>query len=262
MNMTTNPVLERFKVPDSRNVTDTILGQVADWFQAIGVRKRDGERLVVFVSTGGTCRCAMAKALTLHLLSKAKQDFRIRVESRASSELSLGSATRATRAAIHEITGADLLLDHRPRRAGPAFLYEADLILAMSRGILDRILSAHHHYPGTHDDRTVIGEEIKRKLFLATEFFGSSGDVTDPYPDDGDDASLKKYEDCARFLSHLISTKQDNLVSFLSATAPNPAMKLPAACGARSLSAIRYMALKGIIPTGGCQCIQGVVVSY
>lgn len=110
-----------YKEFDSRNITDTILSQVADWFQEIGVRKRDGERLIVFVSTGGTCRYAMAKALTLHRLGKAKQDFRIRVESRASSEPSLGSATRAARAAIHEITGADLLSDHRPRRAGPAF---------------------------------------------------------------------------------------------------------------------------------------------
>lgn len=82
----------------------------------------------------------------------------------------------------------------------------------------------------------MVGEEIKRKSFLATEFFGSSGDVTDPYPDDGDDASLKKYEDCARLLSHLISTKQDNLVSFLSDTAPNPAMKRSVAFGARRLS--------------------------
>jgi hypothetical protein len=128
-------------------------------------------------------------------------------------------------------------------------------------GRLSHFGSAHHHYPGTHEDRTAIGEEIKRKSFLATEFFGSSGDVTDPYPDGGGGASLKKYEDWARFLSHLISAKQDNLVSFPSATAPNPAMKLPAACGARSFSAFRYMALKGIIPTGGCQCIQGVVVS-
>ena len=35
--------------------------QIRQWLQDIGVAKCSGERLVIFVSRGGTCRCAMAK---------------------------------------------------------------------------------------------------------------------------------------------------------------------------------------------------------
>lgn len=113
----------RYKEFDSRDIAATVLGQVADWFQEIGVRKRDGEKLITFVSTGGTCRCAIGKAVLRHHLAKTK--CRVRVESRAISEPTLGLATQAARTAVRNITGEDLLKEHRPRRAGAGFLYEA-----------------------------------------------------------------------------------------------------------------------------------------
>lgn len=225
-----------YKEFDSRNITGTVVGQVADWLQEIGVRKRDGEKLIVFVSTGGTCRCAIAKAILGHLLGKTKPKFRYRLESRAMWEPSLGSATQAARTAVQKVTGADALEEHHPRRAGSGFLFEADLILAMDHGVLDGLLSAHCEYPGAEADRATVEQEIRSKSFLATEFFGSSGEVSDPYPDNGDNKSLKRYHDCAQFLSMLMSTGLDRLFEFLSRSAPNPAVKRTVAFGARRLS--------------------------
>ena len=67
---------------------------MADWLKEIGARKRDGERLVVFVSTGGTCRCAIAKVIVEQLLSPTKELGRIRVESRAMHGPTLAAGNR------------------------------------------------------------------------------------------------------------------------------------------------------------------------
>jgi hypothetical protein len=71
-----------YKEFDSRNTRPTLLAQMADWLKEIGARKRDGEKMVVFVSAGGTDRCAIGKSLLTHFLSKTKQSFRYRAESR------------------------------------------------------------------------------------------------------------------------------------------------------------------------------------
>ena len=84
-------------------------------------------------------------------------------------------------------------------------------------------------------------QEIRSKSFLVTDFFGSSGEVTDPYPDNGDEKSLKEYHDCAQFLTDLMSTRLDRLVDFLRRPAPNPAMKRTG-CACR-LSPVRWATL-------------------
>lgn len=105
----------------------------------------------------------------------------------------------------------------------------------MDHGVLDRLLTVYRDYPGTEEERAVVCQEIRRKSFLVTEFFGSSGDVKDPYPDYGDDASLRGYEECARFLSSLMSTRFSTCLSFLSQAEPDPAMKRTVTFGTRRL---------------------------
>jgi protein-tyrosine-phosphatase len=224
-----------YKEFDSRDITSTVSGQLADWMKEVGVRKRDGEKLVVFVSEGGTCRCAMAKAITESLLRRGKQKQPIRVESRAINPI-LSAATQAAMTTIKQITGSDLLREHHPRRAGVAFLFEADLILAMDRDVLGEIVAAYRAYPGTNADRAAIRDCIRRKSFLVNEFFGDTGDVKDPFPDDGDEASLLKYGSCGKHLHGLISGRLDAITTFLSTPVPKEGARQTVALGTRQLT--------------------------
>jgi protein-tyrosine-phosphatase len=225
-----------YKEFDSRDIRPTVLGRVADWLKEIGVRKRDGETVVVFVSKGGTCRCALAKAITRSLLRFNKDWADIRVESRAAGKPSLPTATQAAIRVAHSRLDEDWLSEHRPRRAGVGFLYEADLILATDRKVLEGVQNSFVDYPGTDEDKVLVQNEIRSKTHLLTEFFGGSGDVKDPWPDRGDDSSLLEYEQCVNVLYSVISNGLDRLADFLEKAALNSAMKRPVAFGACLLS--------------------------
>lgn len=220
-----------YKEFDSRSIAPTILGRIADWLKEIGVRKRDDERLVVFVSTGGTCRCAMAKAVTRYLLEKTKEGNRIRVESRAAVAPSHAGATEAAQIAVRDKLGVDLLGNHRPRRAGVAFLYEADLILATDQRQLERVRSAFEAYPGSPSEKETVRIEIARKSHLITEFFGGTGDIDDPWPDDGTPAAHGRYKQSMDSIYDLIVNRLSALTSFVSTASPAP----PVSFGDRSL---------------------------
>jgi protein-tyrosine-phosphatase len=204
-----------YKEFDSRDISRTIGNRTREWLQEIGVRKRSGERLIVFVSIGGTCRCAIAMAITRLLLEPRKEAAHVRVESRAIQRPDHDSAMKSGRLAVETVLGRDLLVDHRPRNAGAAFLQEADLILAMDTYVLDEIRNIHLEHRGPATDQSAIQREIAAKLFLVTEFFGSSGSVSDPYPDEEDPASVRKYEECVRNLRRLIEPNTDRLLTYL-----------------------------------------------
>jgi|GEM_PF-2363841 len=200
-----------YKQFDAENITVSILGEIARWLQEIGVRKASKERLIVFVSGGGTCRCAMSKAIARHLLLASPKFGKFRIESRAAFDPSRASATRAATMVVKETLGEDLLGDHRPRRIGVGFLYEADLILATDAGVLNRVRQLHESYPGTERDKVTVEAEIRRKSHLLTEFFGSTGNIVDPWPDIGDEASLIKYRTCMATLQGLIEPNVQKL---------------------------------------------------
>jgi len=189
---------------DSTNPRASVMGAVADWLQEVGVRRKADERVIVFVSGGGTCRCAMSKAISFHELSKYDNNFR--VESRAAFRPSRSAATDAAIAVSARNLGEDLLTAHRPRQMGVGFLYEADLILATDRHVLGEIRKLFTSWPGNESDRPRVEEEIERKTHLMTEFFGASGeaDIPDPWPDQGDKASLTRYRNCATRLQQMI----------------------------------------------------------
>jgi protein-tyrosine-phosphatase len=199
-----------YKEFDGTNISASILGQVANWLREVGVRRRTDEKVIVFVSGGGTCRCAMSKAITQHLLVKYKNE--LRIESRAIGRPSRSSATDAAINVTTQSLGEDLLSDHRPRRIGVGFLYEADLILATDQGVLAKILDLHKLYPGSESDKKQVKAEIRGKSHLLTEFFDATGDVVDPWPDRGDDASKAKYQACMNTLYDLIEPRVDRLL--------------------------------------------------
>lgn len=201
---------------DSYEIRPTVLGQMADWLKQVRVRKQDGERLVVFVSYGGQDRCAIAKVITKHLLEEDKCILNVRVESRGAENPSEPTAAKTGIEVVHNRLKRDLLSEHRPRRAGIAFLFEADLILATDQQVLDKLLKAFEKYPGTGEDKCIVRDEIQQKTHLLSKFFGGTiEDIEDPFPDKRNEDSRQNYEKCFGDLYSRISTNLPALVEFL-----------------------------------------------
>jgi protein-tyrosine-phosphatase len=215
-----------YKEFDSENVRATVLSEIADWLKQkqLGVRKQDHQKLVVFVSYGGTDRCAIAKAITNHLLVEAQFALdEIRVESRGAGNSYEPSAAATAVSVVQRRLGTDRLSSHQPRKAGPAFLFEADLILATDRIVLEKVRQAFQDYPGTESDQGLVRDEIQEKAFLLTEFFGGPGSgsaIEDPYPDKGDEESRRKYEKCFDDIFNVISPRFPVLEEFLERPEP------------------------------------------
>ncbi len=204
-----------YKEFDSFRIRSTILAQLADWFKSNGVRKRDTEKLVVFVSYGGTDRCAIATAITHHLLLQDNCTLNFRVESRAAFNPSGSTAARTGVEVVQSRLAEDRLGQHRPRKAGPAFLFEADLILATDHQVLSKLRELYQSYPGTDEEQRIVRDEIQQKSHLISNFFGGVGEIDDPYPDRGDAASRQAYEQCFDDLYQRISGGLPALTAFL-----------------------------------------------
>jgi protein-tyrosine-phosphatase len=201
---------------DADSIRPTVLGRMAAWLKRVRVRKQDGERMVVFVSYGGQDRCAIAKAITRHLLVEDKFTLNVRVESRGAENPSEPTAAKTAIEVLKRRLGKDWLSAHRPRKVGPGFLFEANLILATDRLVLDKVLRSSDSYPGTHEDRRIVRDEIEQKVHLLSRFFGGRDeDIDDPFPDDGDEASRRRYEECFEDLHGRISGHLPTLTSFL-----------------------------------------------
>jgi protein-tyrosine-phosphatase/nucleoside 2-deoxyribosyltransferase len=181
-----------YKEFDSSKIGETVQKSVLEWLRDTGIAKSAGERSVLFVSHGGTCRCAMAKVVLRQALAGRRLPFPLRIESVAHSYGDHNFASRAARRVISEAYGADYLQDHRVTRRNPGILDDADLILVMEDSL--RV--------GLPQDKT----------FLFNEFFGIQGPVVDPWPDHGDDATLARYREC---LSHLRSLLEPNVTTLL-----------------------------------------------
>jgi len=159
------------------------------------LRKRS--RLLLFLSSGGTCRDPMAKTITERVLQGLSLPFKVRIEAMALGPLSKDCVSYGARNAIKQIYGEDLLVRHVPTRATREILDEADLILVMDRSLLmSKILPP-------------------QKSYLLKEFFGLSGDITDPWPDGRDQATLSRYRECAEEMKSIIEGNADRLVQAL-----------------------------------------------
>ena len=205
-----------YKTFDCFRIQPTILAHVADWLKEIGVRKHDNEKLVVFVSYGGQDRCAIAKAITNHLFEGHKFALNYRIESRAAAIPSGSTAASTAIQVVEDRLGRDYLSGHRPRKAGVAFLFEADLILATDERVLAMLLEKFKSFPGTDEELDLVRDEIKQKTFLLSEFFGGSGRIDDPF-----NKPRPYYEECFDTLYRLISDGLPRLADFLERDAPH-----------------------------------------
>ena len=166
-----------YKEFDAGALEQSVAAAVRAWLQEQGIAKKRGERLLVYVSTGGTCRDPMAKVITRELLGPRLGQLPLRMEALAKGEPSGPGASVGARTAIQDLYGLDLLAEHRTARLTATMIKEADLILVMERSLLK----------GLPPD----------KAFALTDFVGLEGQVEDPWSLDHDDRALLRYRRCA-----------------------------------------------------------------
>lgn len=196
LNLPTDLVGHLYKQFDGFDVESSIRPTVRDWLRDVGIAKGPAEKLLVFVSYGGTCRCAMAKVATEQALAGRTLDFRLRVESVAHAYGSSNEASRGARRAVFEQYGRNLLESHRVLRQNPGILEDADLILVMEEKLKEGMPLA--------------------KTFTFNEFFKASGDVPNPWPDDEDDVARQRYRECMVYLKRQIEGNVDRLLARIS----------------------------------------------
>lgn len=101
-----------YKEFDATNIATTIRRAVDAWLRDVGIAKSTAEKLVLFVSYGGTCRCAMSKIVARRAFEGRNLPFSIRFESMAARYGASGRASNGARKAIAEAFGKDLLEAH------------------------------------------------------------------------------------------------------------------------------------------------------
>ncbi len=119
--------------------------------------------LLLYMSAGGTDRCAMANVLTRHRLMSAPQLRRLRPMSAALHTPAQAVMTDEAVQVVQESIGK-MFRDHRTIKADERYVRRADLILAMDAKILAQMPTV-----------------AAGKAHLFTRFFGSFGNIGDPY---------------------------------------------------------------------------------
>jgi len=190
----TDMVGHLYKDFDARDISVTVGSAAQAWLRDIGIAKSVSEKLVVFVSHGGTCRCAMAKIVARKAFEGRTLPFPIRFESMAAIYGNSVRASNGARKAITDAFGKDLLESHRVMKRNKGIIEDADLILVM-------------------DKKLRSGLPV-RKTHLLSEFFGFKGDVKNPWPDTEKDAE-QKYRNCLEQLRSFIEPSVNRLIGAL-----------------------------------------------
>lgn len=55
----------------------------------------------------------------------------------------------------------------------------------------------------------------EEKIFNFNDFFGKTGDVPNPLPDDEDEFAQKRYRDCLQYLRNMIERRFDKILDYL-----------------------------------------------
>ena len=159
-------------------------------------------KVLVYVSSGSTCRDPMAKAITEQLLVGRKLKHPVDVYA-VGLVPSATQASYGARQAIKEMYNADLLRDHKPVAFTDELVDKAVLILVMDKKLFNAT-----------KDRLP-----RNKTHILKEFFGLSGDVANPWRPWGgrDPKTLERYRRCAGELKQILSTHMDTLLNALGA---------------------------------------------
>jgi protein-tyrosine-phosphatase len=182
---------------DCDRIPETLSKEVRNWLRDLGIAKRKDEKVLAFISSGGTCRDPMAKAITLKLLEANPPGYTLRVDAGALFQPSAATASSAARQAITEMFGSDLLANYQVKKMTAESIAEADLILVMADTLLIKNLLP------------------SEKTFVLKPFFGLQGNIEDPYPDGTDQATLERYRRCAAELREAIEGHLGKLIDYL-----------------------------------------------
>jgi protein-tyrosine-phosphatase len=181
--------------PDSKYALRVLeeLCDIFDWYcldvkDNFGNQLQENEKVIVYVSGGGTCRCAMANVITRYYLTEWNKLTYVRPMSCAFNKptepkLSEGALTVLT-SHFGTLSGS-----HQSIKLDDRYVLRADIILAMDSKLVTNIRGM---WPALSE----------KKVILFSEFFGGEGNVDDPYTRP---PSIQKYEKCFEHLDGLIS---------------------------------------------------------
>ena len=182
---------------DGERIKETVGTEVRAWLRDLGIAKRANERILVFISYGGTCRDPMAKVVVEQLMKERPPPYRLRVEAMALGPISKAQASINARRVVEKSYGCDLLAEHQPVQITERIIADADLILVMDHTLLTKNLPL-------------------KKTYVLKHFFGIVGDVVDPWPDYGNEESLQRYANCLAELQAVLEAHYDNLINWLA----------------------------------------------
>lgn len=154
-----------------------------------GVLIMPEDLLILYVSRGGTCRCAMANIITRHHLREIASARKIRPMSAALHPMSRPTISPEAVQVLREELGDDAS-EHRTIRADERYIRKAKLLLTMDEKLLTQV--------------PAVGQN---KAFLFSEFYGGSGSIDDPWK-----RGIQAYRECYHKIEPLISKGIGNLV--------------------------------------------------
>jgi len=159
--------------------------------------KRSKDKLLIYVSYGGTCRDPMAVVITQSLIREKKMITNLNIKGMALSEFACDVSDGA-KFAIKSIYKADLFSGYQSETITKEICDEADLILVMSEWELSQLLNK---YPNA-----------VTKSYVFKDFFGLKGDIDDPFYKENE-----IYLDCAKEMKEIITKHFDCLINKLTA---------------------------------------------
>ena len=170
--------------------------QIYEFFNKKNIVRKRKEKLLIYVSHGGTCRDPMAVVITQMLMRKKGVNMSLNIKGRALYESNL-EVSKGAQHAIKSIYNDDLFLNYSPERITKEICDEANLILVMSNRELEALI---REYPNAKD-----------KSHVFKEFFGLEGNIDDPI---GSNDEI--YLDCANEMKNILTEHFDFLIRELS----------------------------------------------
>lgn len=152
--------------------------------------------VLVFVSTGGTCRDPMAKVIMEQLAEK--RGAKIRVYAAGVAQGHSKTAAKAAKIVVREQLGADLLGRHRTRQLSGRLATKADLILAMEDYHASEVKKLFPYTTG--------------KTHTLAAFLGTK-DITNPYlqHDEVDCEALDRYRSTYHQIEKALTAHADRI---------------------------------------------------